>query len=281
MRNPYVRKPYDRWGMPRDPFHSSPESLFDEETTTTTTTTTTTSTSTSTTTTTTTTSAPTYADVVLADSPLMYLRLGEASGETANDETMNENDGTYVGTLLREQTGLIDDVDTCVEIEHALDGYVQSPAFTSTAIKAVEMWLTNGVGEDAYEPWWSLVLGSLSLALYWHGFEEKLAIWEYGGAGDNIYYSDVIADSVGTFHIVIFYNTTDDKTYCMVNGVVSESTFSGNMFANYTGATLFAGCDHNGSAVADTLVGKLDEIVVYSTEVSAERFLQHYQIGAV
>jgi hypothetical protein len=57
----------------------------------------------------------TYSSEVLADSPLCFLRLGEASGTTAADSSGNSHAGTYAASPTLGATGLIaGDSDTAV-----------------------------------------------------------------------------------------------------------------------------------------------------------------------
>jgi hypothetical protein len=60
-----------------------------------------------------------YLSVVLADGPLAYWRLGEASGPVAYDASGNAMHGTYIGGVTLAQAGALEgDADTAV----CLDG---------------------------------------------------------------------------------------------------------------------------------------------------------------
>jgi len=48
---------------------------------------------------------PTYADEVLSDDPVLYWRLDEKVGPTAHDSTGNQNDGTFMGSIVYEKIG--------------------------------------------------------------------------------------------------------------------------------------------------------------------------------
>ena len=61
-----------------------------------------------------------YAQEVLADNPVAYWRLGEASGTTAVDET-GSHDGTYSGVTLGATGLLAGDTDTAVEFNNSTD----------------------------------------------------------------------------------------------------------------------------------------------------------------
>src|SRR5438128_2699447 len=69
-----------------------------------------------------------YSDAVLADTPVAYWRLGEATGSTiAVDQTANHNNGTYVGSPTLGQLGAINgDADTAVDFNNTAD-YVEAP----------------------------------------------------------------------------------------------------------------------------------------------------------
>lgn len=54
-------------------------------------------------------------DEIMADSPFMYLRLGESSGTTANNEA-GATDGTYSGSWTMGQAALYTGGPTCVEV---------------------------------------------------------------------------------------------------------------------------------------------------------------------
>ncbi len=61
-----------------------------------------------------------YADVVLADSPLAYYRLGESSGTTMTDSSGNGRHGTYVGSPTLGAAGLVPG-DTCADFDGVND----------------------------------------------------------------------------------------------------------------------------------------------------------------
>lgn len=87
---------------------------------------------------------PTYEESVLAFSPLVYLRLGDTSGTTAEDSSGNNRDGTYFGGVSLNQSSLLgsdtsngavrfDGVDDYVTVAHAA-------AFNVTSF-TVEAWI--------------------------------------------------------------------------------------------------------------------------------------------
>lgn len=67
----------------------------------------------------------TYPAEVLADSPLLYLRLGELSGTIAVDSSGNGRDGTYYGSPTLGLSSLVEaDTDSCVYFNNVTEDYV-------------------------------------------------------------------------------------------------------------------------------------------------------------
>jgi hypothetical protein len=66
-----------------------------------------------------------YRDVILADHPIMYWRLGETAGPFAYDESVNRRDATYIGRPSLGLPGAIaDDSNSSVEF-NGINGYVE------------------------------------------------------------------------------------------------------------------------------------------------------------
>jgi hypothetical protein len=85
----------------------------------------------------------TYAQTVLADSPLAYWRLDEATGTTAHDASGNGNDATYVGGVTLGAPGaLVGDPDKAITLD-GTTGYVDAGnrfAFAQNAPFTLECW---------------------------------------------------------------------------------------------------------------------------------------------
>src|SRR5882672_3991585 len=92
-----------------------------------------------------------YKGIVLADGPISYWRLGEASGTVAAD-TMGLNPGDYVNTPTLGSTGLIADVDTAVAYlgsssQFSNLGIASIP--TGHASRSVEAWVKTTAGVES------------------------------------------------------------------------------------------------------------------------------------
>jgi hypothetical protein len=81
--------------------------------------------------------AATYAESVLADNPLAYLRLDETTGSIAQDASVHDADGTYNGSPLLGQGSAFQDAGTAVKLG-AADSITSSVAGASGT---VELWV--------------------------------------------------------------------------------------------------------------------------------------------
>ena len=73
-----------------------------------------------------------YRSTILADNPLFYYRLGEASGTNAYDEVAAANNGTYYNTPDLGETGAISgDSNTAVKFKEASSEYAETVTLSS------------------------------------------------------------------------------------------------------------------------------------------------------
>lgn len=81
-----------------------------------------------------------YTSEVLADSPIVYYRLGESSGTTMADSSGNSRDGAYVNSPNLSQTGLVDDSNTAAQ-------FVAGSSDYATSVNDSSVQLTNAMIE--------------------------------------------------------------------------------------------------------------------------------------
>lgn len=218
-----------------------------------------------------------YRDEVLADSPGMYLRLGETSGTNANDETANNNDGTYTnssGYTLGEASLLSADPDKSVRLTRANTGYV---------------WVADAATLDlgdtfTLEAW-------IKLAALGQATNKAIVSKQNGGYYMRITTADKISlvcsqnaviatqtaalASTGPFHVVWTKNGGTVVLY--VNGVTEPFTSVTPFTCTNNAARLMVGADGTGNNVpTETFDGWIDEVAVYPTALSAARIAAHY-----
>lgn len=90
----------------------------------------------------------TYASEVVADSPLLWWRLGDASGTTATDSSGNGRNGTYVGSPTLGTTSLLTgDSNTAVTLNGSTQ-YITYADTTDLTSFAVEVWAKTTATTD-------------------------------------------------------------------------------------------------------------------------------------
>ena len=212
-----------------------------------------------------------YRDVVMADSPIAYWRLGEPSGTAAEDET-GTYDGIYANGPTLGVAGLITgDANTAVTFGGGQ--YVNlggGPSVSSAAFSA-EIWLkfndTSTVSQVFWEfyevagslPGWGLGLNMLGSAT------NKLGYWSDGNAAWRES-TGTITDSNRHYVVVTQQSGTGNRIF-YIDGVEAGTD------ASSVHPSVWAGFKYI------SLQGTLDEAAVYQSELSAAQVLAHYNAG--
>jgi Concanavalin A-like lectin/glucanases superfamily len=219
-----------------------------------------------------------YRGEVLADSPLMYLRLGEAAGTTASDEA-GQHDATQSGVLVWGAEGaLAYDPDT------AVDG-----AGTGGLVVSGTGWLPLGSSARTIEVWFKPNAStSLSRGI------------NYGQSsnGSHVYFSytqsEVSVDIGGCrfgvqgltlsgqwHHAVLVYpsgSTRCDEFLVFLDGQkLSPVVISGvgSSAVNTTDSALSIN-QTSGGAANDC---EIDEVAIYNSALTDQRILDHFLAG--
>lgn len=220
-----------------------------------------------------------YQALILADGPLMYYRLGEASGVTAVDASGHGNDGTYAAAPTLGVPGLITgDSDMAVtftraQSEGVLTNYVPGhPAFSC------EAWFktTNAVGrhqiinqDDAFSArrfQFRLQDGKASFLVF--DTVSSFGFIEQGVSLAN----GVKHHMVGTFDVDRRLRVYVDGVLIATSGVIGAA-LSPNL-------TLKVACDNYQGAGTNTFDGTLDEVAYYPTALTLAQVQAHYNQGA-
>lgn len=207
-----------------------------------------------------------YRDEVIADAPVIYLRLGETSGTVANDETTNNLDGTYINSPTLGVAGAVSG-NTAV----TLNGTTQfisvshATALNTGDVMSVEAFvkrsdLSQSVGIAYKHSAWGVAINASG----------NLVLLKDTGAT-----SSVIATSTTTIldtnwhHVVLTKNGSTIKIY--IDGVDRTGSVANQTLVNSTQALLI-GFEN----VAEYFSGSLDEVAIYPTALSASRAQAHY-----
>lgn len=217
---------------------------------------------------------PTYDSEVLADSPLVYLRLEETSGTVAADSSGNGRSGTYVNNPSRGVTGLLasDPSSRAVQLD-GTDDYVNI-AYGSW------MDLTDAITVEFVCKMTTPASGTRVLANRHNGGLDHFRIYLSSTGQVMVLFRTSSADvfSTGyvmtegvTYHCALTYNRVSIILY--INGVAVWSTpktaAMGLVTSAFTRFGAYSGGTYN-------YPGVMDEIAVYSTALSASRIAAHH-----
>jgi hypothetical protein len=225
-----------------------------------------------------------YRSTVLADSPVLYWRLGETTGATtAADASPNNRPGTYSGAPTLGAAGLIvNDPNTAATLARASAQSVfraNEAALQITAALSLEIWLK---------------LTALPAAGQFHPVITK-------NASTNEIYAIDLNNPSGTvqirFHIQTTAATVQTNVFTPAAGAVAHivCTYDGAQMATFVnGAQVGTNTAKTGAIATsvdqftvgswanggDFLNATVDEVAVYSTAMSPARILAHYNAGA-
>lgn len=238
-----------------------------------------------------------YLSTVLADSPVSYWRLGEASATTATD-VQGVNNGSYQNSsgISFAQTGATVDADTSVLLVTAGNGYVllKSGTILATLTNAsMEIWVKITSVPSQYpaiyaeraasgNDVWRLLLMASGEAGNVAG---RLAFQHTDDAGT----ADTFICTGGTVvannawhHVVVTKSGTTLRIY--VDGTLeagSPFTITGNDTMTNSGLETRVGADAADPTVflASLVDAYVDEVAVYNTALSAPTVAAHYNAG--
>ena len=234
-----------------------------------------------------------YAATVIADNPLGYWRLGEASGPTALD-SWGTNNGTYFGSETFGLPGAIGgDPNTCVDFSGDGSSLVRVPYSSDlnggrdpNGSWTVECWVRPDLDAATEAGLFAVPVASVDLNQNRSGyfFLEQSDGWQLRLGNSSGYLAgwNAAAGSVGGvplpqtwYHLVGQYDGAAGTGYIYVNGAqVKSNSVSG--LAQNAAETFNMGDRGDGGAFA----GRVDEVAVYSGVLSAARIQAHYAAGA-
>jgi hypothetical protein len=232
-----------------------------------------------------------YAGAVLADGPLSYWRLGEASGSVAHDY-YGGNDGNYHSATLGQPGYSAIDSDTAVAFSGQLNSYVGD--ITSTGVLfsghtnfTIELWANGAPGQSDESTLIAKGSGS-SGTLATEQFAIDVSGGNYRfftrGGGNTFYEADAGIGTLGVGpnntwqHVVGVYDDAGGTLHIYVNGVDQ-----GQGGVRATGVRSFSnpisiGSKHLGNDpnYDGSFAGSIDEVAIYPYALSASQVQAHY-----
>ncbi|MBI5532026.1 MAG: LamG domain-containing protein [Deltaproteobacteria bacterium] len=224
---------------------------------------------------------PGYREVVLADAPVAYWRLGEQAGPTAFDSSGHSLDLTFhPGVTPAVNGALYCDADDAMRFTSATQGWLSrgtTPLLQPANALTIELWLLQTGTPTSYEkpiwygdstapPWGSWGLQRDDVAQSSFAFLVNL------GGTANWLTSSSFTQKDSWYHVVLTYDGAWMRFY--INGVVdNEIAATGTLTYPGNGhAMAIAACD----VPASYYNGSIDEVAVYDKALTATRILAHY-----
>ena len=212
----------------------------------------------------------TYSGVILADSPIAYWRMDEASGNLT--DLVASRVLTAVGTPSYAQTGaILPDTDTAILFDGGTDKFTNTTLSPPLAAnnRTVEAWCraTNTATKQGCAGWGD---SGVVADEYDMGFNTSKVYLQ----GDSRDTTGVTALSNDTwYHLAGTYDGTNVRLY--VNGVLDVTTAQALDTTNTDGVHVGAFT----SGYSAYLTGQVDEVAIYSTVLTAAQILSHYNNG--
>jgi RHS repeat-associated protein len=216
--------------------------------------------------------ASTYSSVVLGSGGLQsYWRLGESSGSSAADSAGN-NQGTYGGSPLLGQQGLVAGPNTAAKF-NGTSSYLSIPdgaGLHPTSAITLEAWVKPTAISGSS---WAVLISKGAAEDYYlelkPGGQPELAFNDSGVfvTGPN----PLVAGQ--TYHLVGTYDGSTMRLYVNGTQVASKATTAAIASSS---DSLNVGAYANGSARSAYFNGVIDEVAVYNTALSASAVSAHY-----
>lgn len=225
-----------------------------------------------------------YVSEVLADSPILWYRQDDASGTVLTDSSGSARHATIVGTPTYGVTGAIpsDSANKAIDYNGS-SAYAQagSGSVADTALKAMgtsftlEVWtrLASVTGQQAWvDRYASGAVGVSAYLFYLTGGKVRFLIRNSAEA-DQWVDSTTSPSATTWYHLVATYDGTTAKIY--VNGTLENSVAITAASGFQTRSAILRLAQ---SAVGGAN-GRLDEVAIYNSALSASRISTHYQVG--
>lgn len=217
-----------------------------------------------------------YRDVVLADAPLAYYRMGDVSGAITDSSGNGRTGGSASGSATYGAASLLTNESTDPSMDFS-GGYVDTPyaSWMDTTALTVECWVRVDTGTQR-----GMVDrddGSQRVFQWRINTKAEAVVFNSGGSNAGCSGATTLVNGV-TYHVAFTYDGTTIRVY--VNGVLDGSTaFAGPLAVKTARMAIGVLRAGGGSPVTWPMDGRIDEVAIYGTALSASRLYAHYLAG--
>jgi hypothetical protein len=219
-----------------------------------------------------------YVDLIKADAPVAYWRLGETQGDIAEDE-IGANDGTYLnGVTLGAPGAVATDTNTAVTFTAASSQKLDVPwtDVINPPVFSAEIWARVTGGSGHRSPLTSRADSPQRGFIF---YAEPGNTWQFwSGKGDQTGWDNLPGPAVQPnqwAHLVGTYDGTTKRFY--VNG--TEVGSRAVLFAPNDAAPLRIGAGASEGDGTFFFEGNVDEAAVYNKVLTPEQVILHYLAG--
>lgn len=212
-----------------------------------------------------------YADLILTHAPLLYWRLGEASGAIATDNTGNGRDGAYLNVpTLGNSPLVIADSTTSVwfdktQAERVVGGYASWMNSDAITVSVVHLYDDNSTALEMLASRYWDDNTDVSWFLYRQNSEYKFYYRTAGG--QNVIISSGVTCEMGvTYYIAAYAGASGAGIRVYAQGILAGSATGAAQAVNGSSRPfVVAGCD---SASQYMFTGSLQEVAYFGEVVS-------------
>jgi PKD repeat protein len=219
-----------------------------------------------------------YGAAVYNDDPTLYWRLGESTGSAAADSGQQENPGTYAGGVTQGLTGALSGVNNSAASFGAGSGVSSNAQFNNPATYSLETWFNTTTTVGGKLIGFGNAQTGQSSSYDRHVYMQDdgtLVFGTYTGQLNTVTSGSPYNDG-NWHHAVAIQSSGGMKLY--VDGVlVGTNPQTGAQ--DYSGYWRIGG-DTTWSSSSPWFNGKLDEVAVYSSALSAQDIANHYSLGS-
>jgi hypothetical protein len=231
-----------------------------------------------------------YANVVLADSPASYWRLGDR-GSTAT-ASAGAATGTYTNNPNRSVGGAVGDTNTAVSFDGTNDyiNFGDIYDFAGRVNFTAEAWIRpipSANGEPGYGVisnivdntngrGWSFTYGCPACA---GANKLRFFLLDVNGSGDSSHIGTTVLTHHRWYHVAAVFDGTNTRIY--LNGVLETATPWTRVLPAQSSPLLVGTVseDVDLGGYIGFHKGTIDEVAIYSTALDATRILAHYNAG--
>jgi hypothetical protein len=222
-----------------------------------------------------------YRDLILADEPIMYWRLGEASGTVAYDETSNHRDAVYLKRPFLGLNGAIrGDQNTSVGF-NGFDQYARwFPTSSESGTFSVEAWIRErkvspGQVQTFFDTRPPGPEYSFDFKLAW--LDQKALHFDIGDGSSWLWTGGLPFDfQRGVWYYVAAVVTPSGATVYVDGDSVGSVIYSGTPLLFDPAHTVQIGTN---LPFQEWFHGKIDEVAVYDYALTNEQIAAHYSAG--